>query len=59
MKRWQQQGMEEIYFFLHMPNEATVPELAAYLVDCMNQEMGLNLMKPKFMNTNFSQTSLF
>lgn len=59
MKYWQQQGMEEMYFFLHMPNEALVPELALYLVDKMNNEMGLNLMKPKFFDDNNLQGSLF
>lgn len=59
MKHWQQQGMEEIYFFLHMHDEATSPELTVYLVDKMNKEMGLNLMKPKFIEGGVSQSSLF
>lgn len=49
MKYWLDNGMEELYFFMHMHDEATSPELTVYLVDKMNKELGLNLIKPKFM----------
>jgi len=48
MKYWLDKGMEELYFFMHMHDEATSPELTVYLVDKMNKELGLNLIKPKF-----------
>ncbi len=48
MKYWLDNGLEELYFFMHMHEEATSPELAVYLVDKMNKEMGLNLIKPSF-----------
>jgi uncharacterized protein YecE (DUF72 family) len=48
MKYWLGKGVEELYFFMHMHDEATSPELTVYLVDKMNKEMGLNLIKPKF-----------
>lgn len=48
MKYWLDHGMEELYFFMHMHDEATSPELTVYLVDKMNKEFGLNLIKPKF-----------
>lgn len=48
MKYWLEKGIEDIYFFMHMHNEATSPELTVYLVDKMNAECGLNLIKPKF-----------
>jgi len=50
MKYWIDHGMQELYFFMHMHDEATSPELAVYLVDKMNKEMGLNLIKPKFVD---------
>jgi uncharacterized protein YecE (DUF72 family) len=50
MKYWLDNGLEELYFFMHMHDEATSPELTVYLVDKMNQELGLNLMKPQFIN---------
>ncbi|MGG9970592.1 DUF72 domain-containing protein [Ferruginibacter sp. SUN002] len=49
MKGWLKNGMEEIYFFMHMHDEATSPELTVYLVDKMNKELGLNLIKPTFL----------
>ncbi len=58
MKQWMKQGMQEFYFFMHMHDEATSPELTVYLVDKMNKELGLNLIKPSFINDS-SQGSLF
>lgn len=48
MKFWLSKGLEELYFFMHMHDEATSPELTVYLVDKMNKEMGLHLTKPRF-----------
>lgn len=48
MKYWLDKGLEELYFFMHMHDEATSPELTVYLVDKMNEACGLNLIKPKF-----------
>ena len=48
MKYWLDKGIEELFFFMHMHDEATSPELTVYLVDKMNKECGLNLIKPKF-----------
>ncbi len=50
MKYWLDKGIDDIYFFMHMHNEATSPELTVYLVDKMNATCGLNLIKPKFVN---------
>ncbi len=51
MKYWLDKGMEELYFFMHMHDEATSPELTVYLVDRLNKECRLDLMKPKFIDT--------
>jgi uncharacterized protein YecE (DUF72 family) len=59
MKHWLKNGMEELYFFMHMHDEATSPELTVYLVDKMNKEMGLNLIKPRFIDLPPAQKSLF
>ena len=48
MKYWLDKGLEELYFFMHMHDEATSPELTVYLVDKMNKKLGLKLIKPKF-----------
>jgi len=48
MKYWLNNGLKELYFFMHMHDEITSPELTAYLVDKLNKECGLNLIRPKF-----------
>jgi len=50
IKYWLDNGMQEIYFFMHMHDEATSPELSAYLVDKLNKTCGLDLPVPKFIN---------
>lgn len=55
-KQWLNAGMSEIYFFMHMHDEATSPELTVYLVDKLNKECGLDLMKPTFVS---AQKGLF
>ena len=50
MKYWLDHGIQELYFFIHMHDEPTSPELTVYWVDQMNKECGLNLIKPKFLN---------
>ncbi len=51
MKYWLDKGIDDIYFFMHMHNEATSPELTVYLVDKLNAACNLNLIKPKFVGS--------
>lgn len=48
IKYWLSNGLQELYFFMHMHEEAFSPELTVYLVDKLNAACGLNLPKPKF-----------
>ena len=48
MKYGLDKGMDELYFFMHMHDQATSPELIVYLVDKMNKKPGLNIIKPTF-----------
>jgi uncharacterized protein YecE (DUF72 family) len=48
MKYWLDNGMEQLFFFMHMHDEATSPELTVYLINKMNNVCGLNIMQPKF-----------
>jgi uncharacterized protein YecE (DUF72 family) len=50
MKYWLDHGLQELYFFMHMHDEATSPELTVYLIDKMNAACGLNLIKPRFIS---------
>jgi uncharacterized protein YecE (DUF72 family) len=51
IKYWLDKGMKEVYFFMHMHDEAKSPELTVYLVDALNKICGLNLEKPKFIGS--------
>lgn len=59
MRHWLDKGIEDIYFFMHMHNEATSPELTVYLADKLNAACGLSLIKPRFINGSAGQASLF
>ncbi|MEN9569607.1 MAG: hypothetical protein RL172_838 [Bacteroidota bacterium] len=59
IKYWLDNGLQELYFFMHMHEEATSPELTVYLVDKMNEALGLNLIKPTFVSTAPQQKGLF
>ena len=48
IKYWLDNGIKELFFFMHMHDEAKSPELTISLVEKLNKECGLNLIKPKF-----------
>lgn len=48
IKYWLDNGMKEVYFFMHMHDEAYSPELSIYLIDKLNTVCGLSLHKPEF-----------
>ena len=48
IKGWLVNGLNELYFFMHMHDEAKSPELTVYLVDQLNKVCGLDLIKPRF-----------
>lgn len=56
MHYWLDNGLQELYFFMHMHNEEHSPELTVYLVDKMKEVCGIDLQKPLFLS---QQTSLF
>ena len=45
---WIEQGLEELYFFVHMEDELYSPELIIYLTDRLNTACGLQLAQPHF-----------
>ena len=53
---WAEQGIEDIYFFVHQNLEKASPLLSAHLIKRLNQEMGYDLIVP---NQQKTQTSLF
>jgi uncharacterized protein YecE (DUF72 family) len=45
---WLQHGLQEVYFFMHMHDEAYSPELTVYMVDKFKEIYGIDLQKPVF-----------
>lgn len=52
IKYWLDNGMEEIYFMLHMQEETTTPAMAAYMADQLHAICELNIVKPVFIEQN-------
>jgi len=48
IKQWRQQGLQSVWFFMHQHDERYSPELADYVVTNLNKELGLDLIRPKF-----------
>ncbi len=46
IKFWLSKGLEELYFFIHMHDEAKSPELSVYLIEQLNKKCNLNLHNP-------------
>ncbi|MBD0333461.1 MAG: DUF72 domain-containing protein, partial [Chitinophagaceae bacterium] len=50
IKCWLDSGLQELYFFMHMHDEAYSPELSVYLAEKLNKECNLNLIVPQFVS---------
>lgn len=50
IKLWLNNGLEELYFFMHMHDETYSPELSSYLIGKLNVECGLSLKEPLFIS---------
>ncbi len=46
INNWLKKGIEEVYFFMHMHDEATSPELTVYFIEQLNKVCKLNLHNP-------------
>ena len=49
LKIWIDSGLEELYFFIQMHDEALTPELCKYAAERFNQVCGLSLPVPQFL----------
>ena len=45
--RWLKYGLEELYFFVHQPEEHLCVDLSIYLIKQMNERLGLHLQHPE------------
>lgn len=50
IKYWLDNGLEELYFFMHMHDETYSPELSSYLINKLNTICGLSLKEPLFIS---------
>jgi len=50
IKAWQQQGLQSLWFFMHQHDERYSPELCDYVVEKLNKTLGINLLRPKFID---------
>lgn len=47
IKRWKEQGLEKLYFFVHQNIEEASPLLSAYFIKKMNDSLGTKLKVPE------------
>lgn len=58
LKYWLDQGIEEIYFYMHNHDEAYSPEMCNSFIEKINEVCGLDLKKPVFIKSS-TQKGLF
>jgi len=51
---WMQQGLQEVYFFMHQHDETDTLELCAYTVERLNAVCGLDVPMPQFIRSTGS-----
>lgn len=56
LKKWADEGLQEFWFFMHQHEEKDSPQLCDYVVKRLNEELGLSIKRPTFLN---DQQSLF
>ena len=59
LKYWVDNGLEELYFFMSMPDENNTPELTHYFMQSFNTVLGLQLKVPEIIIEKSSQIKLF
>jgi uncharacterized protein YecE (DUF72 family) len=50
IKQWHQDGLQSLWFFMHQHDERYSPELCDYVIEQLNKELNLNIMRPQFLN---------
>ncbi len=52
IKRWIDEGIDTIYFFMHQHEELHSPELIRYLIQQLNKHCGTSIKEPRFIGNN-------
>ena len=50
IKEWKEKGLQSVWFFMHQHDERYSPELCDYVVDELNNALGLKLHRPEFID---------
>ena len=50
IKTWMQQGIHQVYFFMHQNEEVNSPELCKYLIQQLNLHCGTPIPEPQFVD---------
>jgi uncharacterized protein YecE (DUF72 family) len=50
IRDWKEQGLQSLWFFMHQHDERYSPELSDYTVEKLNKALGLELLRPKFID---------
>ena len=48
IKMWSTMGLRSVWFFMHQHDEKYSPKLADYVVEQLNEKLGLSLTRPQF-----------
>lgn len=59
LKHWIDNGLEEVFFFIHTPTHNLMPELAIYFITEFNKKTGMNLRLPKIITASIKPEKLF
>jgi len=59
LKHWMDNGLEEIYFFIHTPTHVLMPDIAIYFITEFNKQTGMNLSLPKILKDDIEPGKLF
>lgn len=52
IKKWIEEGIEKVYFFMHQHEEIHSPELSKYVIQQLNKHCGTNIPEPVFIKNN-------
>ncbi|MDR6809529.1 uncharacterized protein YecE (DUF72 family) [Dyadobacter sp. BE34] len=59
LRLWTEEGIQNIYFFVHQNHEEASPLLSSYLIQKLNKELGMELQVPYDPRVASGQVSLF
>jgi uncharacterized protein YecE (DUF72 family) len=52
IKHWLDNGLKELYFFMHQHDEKDSPELCNYVIEQLNKHCGTKLQPVRFIRDN-------